>query len=109
MKIIEQKGLNIDLRKKFKELKENEHFIYKVCDCECFAIKVSDEYAVFVNADNKFICAKAYKNCLSIGAGIVHEYSTYAEAVEGCKKNIVELADRSFYAKRNPPKRDHIR
>jgi hypothetical protein len=86
MKTLKKDGTkNID----FDNIAINEHFIYNDEPFEFFAIKVNENYAVFINADGKFICAKAYKNCLSLGAGGVFEFSTFAEAVEACKNDVV--------------------
>lgn len=98
MKIIKEDGLkNIN----FNKVAINEHFIYAGGSFEFFAIKVSEDYAVFINADGNFICAKAFKNCLSIGAGIVSEFPTFAEAVEACGTDIVERSEVAFYGHRD--------
>lgn len=98
MKIIKENGLkNIN----FDKVAINEHFIYAGGSFEFFAIKVSEDYAVFINADGNFICAKAFKNCLSIGAGIVSEFPTFAEAVEACGTDIVERSEVAFYGPRD--------
>lgn len=90
MKTLEKNGTkNID----FDGIAINEHFIYVDKPFEFFAIKVNKNYAVFINADGKFICAKAFKNCLSIGAGGVFEFSTFAEAVEACNNDVVGRKD----------------
>ena len=65
----------------YAELDKEEQFIYITSPYEFFAIKVNDEYAVFINARNKFIVAKAYKNILSIGTSSI-ELASYDEAVE---------------------------
>ena len=89
MKTLNENGLeNIN----FDKIALNEHFIYVDGAFEFFAIKVSDDYAVFINADGKFICAKAFKNCLSIGAGVV-----FSEAVEACGADIVERSEIALY------------
>ena len=80
----------------FDKIKLNEHFIYSDCGIELFAIKVSENYAVFINADGKFTCAKAYKNCLTLGPMAVREFSTFDEAVKNCNDDIVGLAEKSF-------------
>ncbi len=98
MKTLKENGLeNIN----FDKIAINEHFIYMGESFEFFAIKVSEDYAVFINADGKFICGKAFKNCLSIGAGIVSEFSTFAEAVEACGTDIVERSEVAFYGPRD--------
>lgn len=43
------------------------------------AWKVADTVAVFANRDGKFIRAKRYSNCLSIGT-FSDEFETFAEA-----------------------------
>ena len=83
MKKIKQNGLN-EL-KGYEELKNGEKFIY-IDWYEWFAVKVNEEYAVLVNGCNKFIVAKKYKNCLSIGSGYVIEYPSYEEAEFAIKK-----------------------
>ena len=98
MKTLKENGFeNIN----FDKIALNEHFIYVSGSFEFFAIKVSEDYAVFINADGNFICAKAFKNCLSIGAGIVSEFPTFAEAVEACGKDIVERSEFAFYGHRD--------
>ncbi len=62
----------------YTALKDGEHFIYD----GFFAIKINNDYATFVNNENKFIIAKAYKNCLSIGSGAIREFNSYAELIE---------------------------
>ena len=57
---------------------------------EWFAIKVNEEYAVLINGCNKFIVAKKYKNCLSIGSGYVIEYSSYEEAKKSITKEVIK-------------------
>ena len=98
MKILKKNGWqNIG----FDRLTINEHFIYVDGSFEFFAIKVSEDYAVFINGAGEFICAKAFKNCLSIGAGIVSEFPTFAEAVEACETDIVERSEVAFYGHRD--------
>lgn len=98
MKILKKNGLqNIG----FDRLTINEHFIYVDGSFEFFAIKVSEDYAVFINGAGEFICAKAFKNFLSIGAGIVSEFPTFAEAVEACGTDIVERSEVAFYGHRD--------
>ena len=70
------------------------------CSCVQDCLR-SEDYAVFINADGNFICAKAFKNCLSIGAGIVSEFPTFAEAVEACETDIVERSEVAFYGHRD--------
>ena len=98
MKTLKENGFeNIN----FDKIALNEHFIYVGGSFEFFAIKVSEDYAVFINTDGNFICAKAFKNCLSIGAGIVSEFPTFAEAVEACGTDIVERSEVAFYGHRD--------
>lgn len=98
MKTIKVNGLeNIN----FDKIAPNEHFIYVDGAFEFFAIKVSEDYAVLINADGNFICAKAFKNCLSIGAGVTSEFPTFDEAVEACGADIVERSEISFYGSRD--------
>lgn len=63
----------------YEELRDGEKFIYKNM-YEWVAIKVNNDYSVFLNGINKFIVAQKYNNCLSIGSGDVKEFGTYAEA-----------------------------
>ena len=97
MKTIKENGLN--KLSGYDELKKGEQFIYVVGSIEFFAIKVSDEYAVFINNDGRFICAKAFKNCLSIGSGYLVEYQTFKEAVTACNNDIVEAEESAYYGK----------
>lgn len=85
MKKIKENGLN-EL-KGYEELNNGEKFIY-INSCEWFAIKFNEEYAVLINGCNKFIVAKRYKNCLSIGSGYVKEYSSYEEAETSIKSEV---------------------
>lgn len=80
----------------FDSIAINEHFIYNDEPFEFFAIKVNKDYAVFINADGLFVCAKAYKNCLSLGSISVFEFPTFAEAVEACKNDVVGREDIAF-------------
>lgn len=93
MKTIKKDGTkNID----FGSIAINEHFIYNDEPFEFFAIKVNENYAVLINADGKFICAKAYKNCLSLGSIGVFEFSTFDKAVEACENDPVGRGDIAF-------------
>lgn len=83
MKKIKQNRLN-EL-KGYEKLKNGEKFIY-IDWYEWFAVKVNEEYAVLINGYNRFIVAKKYKNCLSIGSGCVTEYPSYEEAELAIKK-----------------------
>lgn len=64
---------------KYVELEEDEHFILRGM-FEFVGIKINDEYGALLNACNKFIVGKIYKNCLSLGSGHVKEFRTYNEA-----------------------------
>lgn len=88
MKTIKENGLN-EL-KGYKELKNYEQFIY-VNSYEWFAIKVNNEYAILLNGCGKFIIAKAFKNCLSIGARYVIEYDSFDKAESAIKKGEYEF------------------
>lgn len=73
MKNINEANIN-----EFKKIEVGEHFIYD----GFFAIKINNEYAAFMNCDNKFIIAKAYNNCLSIGSGAIREFASYDELID---------------------------
>jgi hypothetical protein len=77
MKNINEANIN-----EFIRLEKGEHFTYD----GFLAIKINDGYAAFINADNKFIIAKAYKNCLSIGSGAIREFNSYAELIDYTSK-----------------------
>lgn len=64
----------------FNEFAVHDQFIYQYSSGEFFAMKISDEYAAFVNGEGKWILAQRYANCLSIGSGVVHEYASFDEA-----------------------------
>lgn len=66
----------------YEELKQYDQFIYKSVSGEFFAIKITDNYAAFINDRGKFILAKKYENCLSIGSGIVFEHRSLEEAID---------------------------
>ena len=76
MKIIKKNEIQ-----KYKELKETEQFVYQDGIFEFFAIKINDDYSAFINGCGKFILAKKYTNCLSIGI-YTKEFNTFDEAVE---------------------------
>lgn len=80
----------------FDSIAINEHFIYNDEPFEFFAIKVNKDCAVFINADGKFICAKAYKNCLSLGSIGCFEFPTFDKAVKACENDPVGRGDIAF-------------
>lgn len=83
MKIIKEKNYN---DQEYKNLKNGESFIYECSiHIQFEAWKVNSDYAVFKNAYDRFILAKAYKNCLSIGDGHITEYNSIEKAFEVAK------------------------
>lgn len=71
----------------FENLARHEQFIYAQDSFTFMAIKINDSFAVFINGEGKFILAKKFKNCLSIGSGYVAEYGTFDEAEAAAAKN----------------------
>lgn len=65
--------------REFDELPSGGQFVYVDGSFEFFAIKINNDYAALINSIGKFILARKYKNCLSIGSGPVLEYGTFAE------------------------------
>lgn len=79
--------------KEFDKLQNGEQFIYADSSFEFSAIKINNDYAALVNSRGKFILGKKYKNCLSIGSGLVSEYDTLAEIEEAAEsKEGIELS-----------------
>lgn len=66
----------------YMALKNGERFLYEQGMFEFFGFKYNNEFAILVDGSGKFIVAKAYKNCLSIGSGIVRDFDTLTEAEE---------------------------
>lgn len=48
-----------------------------------YGCDISDDFVILVNGDGRFIVAKKYTNCLSIGSGVVKEFGTFQDAVDG--------------------------
>lgn len=87
MKIIKDNSNFID----FFSMQDGEQFIYQPNDnLEFLAIKVAGN-AILINAKNKFIVAKCYKNTLSIGGGIVRQFDDLDSALEGMDREIANL------------------
>ena len=83
MKILKRNGLE---NFNFGKLAINEHFIYVDGSFEFFAIKTNENYAVLINADGEFACARAYKNCLSLSTTGARVFPTFEKAVEFCER-----------------------
>lgn len=66
----------------YMALKNGERFLYEQGMFEFFGFKYNNEFAILVNGCGRFIVAKAYKNCLSIGSEFVKEFATITEAEE---------------------------
>lgn len=87
MKIIKDNSNFID----FFSMQDGEQFIYQPNDClEFFAIKVANN-AILINAENKFIVAKGYKNALSIGGGIIRKYNDFESAIANIEREVANL------------------
>lgn len=84
---IEKKCMFCELLKGFDELEKDEQFIYDDGLFEFIGIKINEDYAAFLNGNNKFILSKRHINCLSIGSGHVSEYSDYESIVKYAEKN----------------------
>lgn len=54
------------------------------------AVKVNNDYALLRNYYNRYIIAKRYGNCLSIGSGTIREYSTIEDAVRAINAGAYE-------------------
>lgn len=87
------KIVTINEMEKYYNLKKGEQFLYHVCVVDFFGIKYSQDYAILINASNKFILAKAYKNCLSIGSGGVREYNSYRDAARDIRHNVQRIGE----------------
>ena len=61
-------------------LKNGAELIYRDGAYDFPGYKINDNHAVLINARGKFIIAKAYPNCLSIGSGYIIEYDTFEMA-----------------------------
>lgn len=70
----------VESMEQFFNLPERTQFLYS--QYEIFAIKIDNNCAIFLNQDGKFVVAKAYKNCLTLGSKVVREFNTFAEAIE---------------------------
>lgn len=79
IKLGTSKEQNIEAMKVYDEFKPMDGFVYADGSIEFYAIKISDNHAVLINREGRFIIAKRYRNCLSIGSGIVHEYNSMSE------------------------------
>ena len=84
---------NIQEMEQFNQLDNGTGFIYCIPDLkiEFNAIKLDNKCAVFHTAHDKYILAKAYKNCLSIG-NHSREFDTLGEIFE-IYENDKELFD----------------
>lgn len=72
----------IESMQEYAKMANEQQFIYQAAsNISFFAIKIENG-AVLINGENKFIVAKAYKNCLSIGSNMVYVFNTYEEAVK---------------------------
>lgn len=74
----------VESMEQFFNLPERTQFLYSFLDSEyeIFAIKIDNNCAIFLNQEGKFVVAKAYKNCLTLGSTAVREFNTLAEAIE---------------------------
>lgn len=66
----------------FSDLNDGEEFIYINDGYEFPAWKVNKDFAILQDARGKYIRARAFANCLSIGAGCVAEYDDFDELKE---------------------------
>ena len=73
----------------YDELEPLEEFIYisRVPNVEWKAFKINDKFAALVNRYDKYILAKRYSNCLSIGDGNIVEYATLDQAIQASKRS----------------------
>lgn len=73
----------------FNEMERDELFIYEQCGTFP-AFKINNGYAALINAEGKFVLAKKYKNCLSIGSEDPLIFATYADVKTYLGCNVVE-------------------
>ena len=62
----------------YSELSNGDKFIYTENSYEWVGIKIDEEYSALLRGDNKFILAKVYVNCLSIGTTEI-SYKSFEE------------------------------
>ena len=80
IKIVKDNEKDIEMFKTFEPM---EQFIYSSgINHNFFAIKIDDDCVALVNVRGKFFVAKVYKNCLSIGSGLVFELGSIEEVIE---------------------------
>ena len=58
---VERKGMFCEILKGFDELEKDEQFLYDDGFFEFVGIKINEDYAAFLNGNNKFILSK--KTC----------------------------------------------
>lgn len=66
----------------YDDIAIGEHFIYRDCSYSFEAIKLTDKYSAFINAWGRYILAKRYLNCLSIGSSFITEYDTLDKLID---------------------------
>ena len=78
-----------DMYAEYLDLETYEQFIFDD-GYEWFAIKIDDEYCVWLNGVNKFVVVKVYRNCMTLGAGAVYEFDSFnvAENYAKSKPNL---------------------
>ena len=81
----------IDISDLYDEICDDEQFVYSSLYrndiIEFIAIRINTDYCAFLNGYNKFIIAKRFKNCLSIGSGKIIEFDSYEQIKEYVLKN----------------------
>jgi hypothetical protein len=95
----EIKIINSEEITKFDNLSVNEQFIVDFRSCQFFAVKSSDNFAAIINADNEFVVAQRFINCLSMGWGR-SAYKKY----EDCLSAILRYEE----LKKKYPNRDFV-
>lgn len=82
---------NIDITDLYDEICDDEQFVYsslyRNSIIEFMAVRINNHYCTFINGNNKFIIAKRFKDCLSIGSGKIIEFDSYEQVKEYVLKN----------------------
>lgn len=64
--------------------------IFELRYFEYYGYDYSDKAVILLNADGKFIIGRKFKNCISIGSGIIMEFDTFEEACNFIDNHDVE-------------------
>lgn len=64
--------------------------IFKLMNFDFYGFDYSDKAVILLNADGKFIIGRKFKNCISLGAGIVMEFETFEKACKFIDEHNIE-------------------